>query len=120
MLGKLLKGWLRGVDLNHRPLGYEPNELPDCSTPQLDHSNRAECRQTSDVTRAPGCGRFLALPEWRHPFENIGIEEVTRPDRHPSFSSLTQAELSIIILQGQEVHRMPKKNVTATRETTLN
>jgi hypothetical protein len=22
------------VDLNHRPLGYEPNELPDCSTPQ--------------------------------------------------------------------------------------
>ena len=31
---KSLKGWLRGVDLNHRPLGYEPNELPDCSTPQ--------------------------------------------------------------------------------------
>ena len=30
--------WLRGVDLNHRPLGYEPNELPDCSTPQIDHN----------------------------------------------------------------------------------
>jgi hypothetical protein len=30
--------WLRGVDLNHRPLGYEPNELPDCSTPHFDHS----------------------------------------------------------------------------------
>jgi hypothetical protein len=28
---------LRGVDLNHRPLGYEPNELPDCSTPHFDH-----------------------------------------------------------------------------------
>jgi membrane-bound lytic murein transglycosylase A len=28
-----LLNWLRGVDLNHRPLGYEPNELPDCSTP---------------------------------------------------------------------------------------
>ena len=31
-----LKGeiWLRGRDLNPRPLGYEPNELPDCSTPR--------------------------------------------------------------------------------------
>ena len=27
-------GWLRGGDLNPRPLGYEPNELPDCSTPR--------------------------------------------------------------------------------------
>ena len=25
---------LRGQDLNLRPLGYEPNELPDCSTPR--------------------------------------------------------------------------------------
>ena len=28
------KVWLRGRDLNPRPLGYEPNELPDCSTPR--------------------------------------------------------------------------------------
>ena len=28
------RGWLRGRDLNPRPLGYEPNELPDCSTPR--------------------------------------------------------------------------------------
>ena len=31
-------GWLRGLDLNQRPLGYEPNELPDCSTPQNHHN----------------------------------------------------------------------------------
>src|SRR6185503_3516567 len=28
------QSWLRGGDLNPRPLGYEPNELPDCSTPR--------------------------------------------------------------------------------------
>jgi signal transduction histidine kinase len=26
--------WLRGIDLNYRPSGYEPDELPDCSTPR--------------------------------------------------------------------------------------
>ncbi|MFQ2134659.1 hypothetical protein, partial [Aeromonas hydrophila] len=25
--------WLRGPDLNRRPSGYEPDELPSCSTP---------------------------------------------------------------------------------------
>ncbi len=25
---------LRGMDLNHGPSGYEPDELPDCSTPR--------------------------------------------------------------------------------------
>ncbi len=26
--------WWRGKDLNLRPSGYEPDELPDCSTPR--------------------------------------------------------------------------------------
>jgi glycosyltransferase involved in cell wall biosynthesis len=42
-------GWLRGVDLNHRPLGYEPNELPDCSTPHNDATAGSRPRQTGTV-----------------------------------------------------------------------
>ena len=34
IISYLVGGWLRGRDLNPRPLGYEPNELPDCSTPR--------------------------------------------------------------------------------------
>ena len=33
-LARIFGIWLRGLDLNQRPLGYEPNELPDCSTPR--------------------------------------------------------------------------------------
>jgi hypothetical protein len=30
--------WLRGRDLNPRPSGYEPDELPGCSTPHFQNS----------------------------------------------------------------------------------
>jgi hypothetical protein len=50
-----IRYWLRGLDLNQRPLGYEPNELPDCSTPHLDSNNRSAQGQT-----APGPSSFSA------------------------------------------------------------
>src|SRR5947207_6084922 len=34
----LLRFWLRGRDLNPRPSGYEPDELPGCSTPHFENS----------------------------------------------------------------------------------
>src|SRR5208282_1879861 len=51
-IGRVENGmdWLRGVALNHRPLGYEPNELPDCSTPHFDHKQCVRHRQTFAAT----------------------------------------------------------------------
>src|SRR5690625_1936773 len=37
---RALKIWLRGPDLNQRPSGYEPDELPDCSTPRHKYYNK--------------------------------------------------------------------------------
>ena len=72
--------WLRGLDLNQRPLGYEPNELPDCSTPLFDTNNPARKGQTEAVcvdAHRPETGAGTAATGSVN-FEAWSVEKKTR------------------------------------------
>src|SRR5713101_7163384 len=44
------ENWLRGRDLNPRPSGYEPDELPGCSTPRFQNSFDVDFAQIEKPT----------------------------------------------------------------------
>src|SRR5437016_566312 len=71
------EGWLRGRDLNPRPLGYEPNELPDCSTPR--HLVRT-LRRLDGSGRGEGAiigSRLASVKGLRNPASSIAIPRRT-------------------------------------------
>jgi hypothetical protein len=66
------------VDLNHRPLGYEPNELPDCSTPQEKHNTVAQ-------TQGPNRLVSARIKESNALGQRINhAQEIQRSDKHLS------------------------------------
>ena len=44
--------WWRGMDLNHGPSGYEPDELPDCSTPRRLIQYSDKLRDRGDLSKS--------------------------------------------------------------------
>src|SRR6476469_1121538 len=84
--------WWRGQDLNLRPSGYEPDELPDCSTPQSSRASYARAsgisirgRQLSimmvaspDTDKQSGSAPIPGQPELTHLTATNGVGEDPR------------------------------------------
>ena len=76
--------WLRGLDLNQRPSGYEPDELPGCSTPRDNYGEmmrRSKLKAGLEADNPIGESQFRPLRirvEGRYyffnKFHNVGIE----------------------------------------------
>lgn len=66
--------WLRGLDLNQRPMGYEPIELPGCSTPQVTFNSIRSLTQTG----AAGSRPYIIC--WRHTIQP-SLDRLTNKER---------------------------------------
>jgi hypothetical protein len=70
----LRKEWLRGSDLNRRPPGYEPDELPGCSTPRLKYYATHGSSATRRATRVRFASKVSGAPK------SIRVGNNTRSD----------------------------------------
>src|SRR5690242_12238775 len=80
------------MDLNHRPLGYEPNELPDCSTPHSYPTVRSSNRQMRGV-EAPRSRTPEIFERSLAQTHTFGFEESERDAAHD--------ELRVAVIRAQ-------------------
>lgn len=87
---------LRGWDLNPRPPGYEPDELPDCSTPRQTHAKdgvgafkRLQWLQSQVLVERGGfeppkayASRFTVCPVW--PLRYLSRKTCHKPQKSKS------------------------------------
>src|SRR6202035_1617972 len=71
------KEWLRGLDLNQRPPGYEPDELPGCSTPRTN--------DTTELARSAHHARCLEFSRPTFPRPAGPRPPPARPPLNPQF-----------------------------------
>src|SRR5690348_9722808 len=79
--------WWRGVDLNHRPPGYEPDELPDCSTPR---------RSTTRYRARPGDAQsgIGSVRIWRRTSHRNTDDPPPQREHDHEWSGVTAVELA--------------------------
>src|SRR5580692_6296153 len=117
-----IMAWLRGLDLNQRPPGYEPDELPGCSTPRIHITQLAallqprlhQARHESGANRKR-CSKFrarfladfqIARHKWRHANLQRSLKVTNKKRAHPSRSHNLNA------LFDQSRHEPAPKRVT--------
>ena len=72
--------WLRRMDLNQRPSGYEPDELPSCSTPRYKLMAEKEGFEPPRRRRPPGFQDRSLQPD-------LGISPITITIQNIHFAS---------------------------------
>jgi hypothetical protein len=81
------QNWVQGLDSNQRPSGYEPDELPGCSTLQQGEAERPRHRATCQ--RLSGVLRTSRLPAGATPGVLAGSASKQPPTiihHHPSIA----------------------------------